>query len=270
VKFSVATNKKYPIDTVEHIRASWRYINKAGNASKYSADEVASIKRKIIAAWKDKIDKDGPPSAGKSLAYAKSLGLVLPDEELTAVICASVKSVEDGIIGGYLALWGSENLTDVEAEYFTPMTDFWDAKLGKAARPLTWDHAQDLDFKDADPVIGMITDFGDDEVGRWYEAKLDRSHRYHKAIVKLIQTGKIGTSSDSAPQYVQRVKTGKSTWLKQWPLFAAALTDVPAEPRMIGSMDIIKNLGIALPEPENAKQRWEWDQQIARLLKLSI
>jgi hypothetical protein len=55
--------KRYPIDTVKHIRAAWSYINKPRNAGKYSADELERIKNKIIAAWKDKIDPDGPPSA---------------------------------------------------------------------------------------------------------------------------------------------------------------------------------------------------------------
>ena len=63
VEFADAKNKKYPIDTAEHIRAAWNYINKAGNADKYSAEDVKAIKAKIVAAWKNKIDKDGPPSA---------------------------------------------------------------------------------------------------------------------------------------------------------------------------------------------------------------
>jgi hypothetical protein len=55
--------KRYPIDTEKHIRAAWSYINKPRNAGKYSTDELKSIKNKIIAAWKDKIDPAGPPSA---------------------------------------------------------------------------------------------------------------------------------------------------------------------------------------------------------------
>jgi hypothetical protein len=55
--------KRYPIDTEKHIRAAWSYINKPKNAGKYSADELKRIKNKIIAAWKDKIDPEGPPSA---------------------------------------------------------------------------------------------------------------------------------------------------------------------------------------------------------------
>lgn len=63
VEYADATNKKYPIDTPEHIRAAWNYINKSSNAGKYGADDVAAIKKKIVAAWKSKIDKAGPPSA---------------------------------------------------------------------------------------------------------------------------------------------------------------------------------------------------------------
>ena len=55
--------RRYPIDTEKHIRAAWSYINKPKNGGKYSADELKRIKNKIIAAWKDKIDPEGPPSA---------------------------------------------------------------------------------------------------------------------------------------------------------------------------------------------------------------
>src|SRR6185312_11663118 len=34
--------KRYPIDTAEHIRAAWNYINKKKNADKYTADQAAS------------------------------------------------------------------------------------------------------------------------------------------------------------------------------------------------------------------------------------
>lgn len=66
VKFADEKNKKYPIDTEAHIRAAWNYINKPKNAGKYSAEDAASIKAKIVAAWKSKIDKEGPPSAQKA------------------------------------------------------------------------------------------------------------------------------------------------------------------------------------------------------------
>ncbi len=62
VTYADEENKKYPIDTEKHIRAAWNYIRMPRNAAKY-ADKGASIKRKIIAAWKKKIDSKGPPSA---------------------------------------------------------------------------------------------------------------------------------------------------------------------------------------------------------------
>jgi hypothetical protein len=63
VRFADERNKKYPIDTADHVRAAWNYINKPDNAAKYGAEDLATIKRKIIAAWKKLIDEEGPPSA---------------------------------------------------------------------------------------------------------------------------------------------------------------------------------------------------------------
>jgi HK97 family phage prohead protease len=39
--------KRYPLDTEEHVRAAWSYINQEANAKKYSAQQLASIKSKI-------------------------------------------------------------------------------------------------------------------------------------------------------------------------------------------------------------------------------
>jgi hypothetical protein len=47
VQFADPTNNKYPIDTPEHVRAAWSYINHADNAAKYDKDEVAAIKNRI-------------------------------------------------------------------------------------------------------------------------------------------------------------------------------------------------------------------------------
>jgi hypothetical protein len=66
VKYADEKNKKYPIDTTEHIRAAWNYINQEKNASEYSGSELKTVKDAIIAAWKKEIDKDGPPSASEA------------------------------------------------------------------------------------------------------------------------------------------------------------------------------------------------------------
>ncbi|HVE57772.1 MAG TPA: DUF6582 domain-containing protein [Pyrinomonadaceae bacterium] len=52
VEFADPTNNKYPIDTPEHVRAAWSYINHKDNAAKYDADEVATIKSRIKKAAK--------------------------------------------------------------------------------------------------------------------------------------------------------------------------------------------------------------------------
>ena len=52
VKFADETNKKYPIDSAEHVRAAWNYINHKDNAAKYDKDEVSTIKNRIKKAAK--------------------------------------------------------------------------------------------------------------------------------------------------------------------------------------------------------------------------
>ena len=52
VQFADLTNNKYPIDTPEHVRAAWSYINQKSNAAKYDDDEVETIKNRIKRASK--------------------------------------------------------------------------------------------------------------------------------------------------------------------------------------------------------------------------
>jgi hypothetical protein len=52
VTFADPVNHKYPIDTPEHVRAAWSYINHKDNAGKYGADDVRKIKGRIKAAAK--------------------------------------------------------------------------------------------------------------------------------------------------------------------------------------------------------------------------
>jgi hypothetical protein len=52
VEFADPVNNKYPIDTPEHVRAAWNYINHKDNAAKYDAGEVETIKNRIKRAAK--------------------------------------------------------------------------------------------------------------------------------------------------------------------------------------------------------------------------
>jgi hypothetical protein len=201
------------------------------------------------------------------LSYLKAVGASLDH--------AAVKSLGRDEIQGYAVLWGDPQRVDIEREFFTPETDFWDNVIGlKTPRPLTWDHAMDPKVP---TVIGRINDMGDDEIGRWYTAQLDHSHAYRKAIDRLIEKGVLGTSSDSAAQYVIREKTKSgATWLKRWPLFAAALTSTPCEPRMLSTVEYLKSIGavipdaVAQPEADQAAARKGMNVDIARIHLLRL
>ena len=64
--------KCYPIDTERHIRAAWNFIHRPNNARRYTAVQLDDIKAKIIAAWKAKIDTDGPPATDGSNKAGKN------------------------------------------------------------------------------------------------------------------------------------------------------------------------------------------------------
>lgn len=51
-KFADETNKKYPVDTPEHIRAAWSYINMPKNRKFYTKEELQKIEAVIKAAAK--------------------------------------------------------------------------------------------------------------------------------------------------------------------------------------------------------------------------
>lgn len=55
--------KRYPIDTEEHIRAAFSYINQERNHKGYTSEQVSKIKSRIVSAWRRVINQSGPPSA---------------------------------------------------------------------------------------------------------------------------------------------------------------------------------------------------------------
>lgn len=71
--------KRYPLDSERHIRAAWAYIHRPRNAAKYTPDQVDRIKARIVTAWKDRIDRTGPPLAEGKAARAESLSKSLRD-----------------------------------------------------------------------------------------------------------------------------------------------------------------------------------------------
>lgn len=64
--------KRYPLDTERHIRAAWHFVHQRKNAARYSPDQFDKIKARILAAWKAKIDPDGPPAAARPHKAARA------------------------------------------------------------------------------------------------------------------------------------------------------------------------------------------------------
>lgn len=100
--------KRYPIDTEEHCRAAWNYINKPGNASRYIPEQLKAVKGRIVAALKKygvnvsagdasySMSDDGYPLEPPAAWFA--------DPKLTKRTPLTV--TPEGQVYGHLAAWG--------------------------------------------------------------------------------------------------------------------------------------------------------------------
>ncbi len=52
VQYADPVNKKYPVDTPEHVRAAWSYIHHKDNRAEYSAEDASKIEDRIKRAAK--------------------------------------------------------------------------------------------------------------------------------------------------------------------------------------------------------------------------
>jgi phage head maturation protease len=87
--------KRYPIDSERHIRAAWHFIHQPGNAQRYTAEQLAAIKARIVAAWREKIDRDGPPEARPQAAERGGLGKAIADVGRLARILVDLHWLKD-------------------------------------------------------------------------------------------------------------------------------------------------------------------------------
>lgn len=81
--------KRYPVDTKEHAKAAWSYINKESNAEKYSADDLKKVKDKIKAAC-EKFGVEIGESKGSPLTPPTKNGVAAPSVDVTALIQKAV------------------------------------------------------------------------------------------------------------------------------------------------------------------------------------
>ena len=101
--------KRYPIDTPDHIRAAWSYINQAKNAAFYDARQLAVIRAKIKAAAKRhgiQISEEGSMTASVTDTRIPLTppGGWFQDPQLAGKTPLTVTT--DGRVFGHLAAWG--------------------------------------------------------------------------------------------------------------------------------------------------------------------
>lgn len=269
VTFADEKNKKYPVDTPEHIRSAWNYFAKEANQAKYDASEVIAIKKRIIAAWRSTIDKAGPPSAAETKD--------IDEETIEILMGGAVKMADDDtVLGPAIWLDGAPDRHDLShmRDFFTKSTDFWLDQWDR--RPILWHHALDesdilsemrkggvsdeevkamqeaLVYLRANPVLGTWTKATVDPIAVWLKGQLNKAHRYRSAVKDLIDKGFIKISTDSAPHLVVRERRSNGTHeVKRWPIIAGSLTVSAAEPRLF-DVQAIKALydGAGVPVPK--------------------
>lgn len=143
---------------------------------------------------------------------------------------SDIKVTDTGYVKGYAIRFGSPSDTDLEADYFTPNTDFGRPlkKGDKFKMNLYYHHGQDNVIKSYAVGNGIATY---DDTGLWFEAQINMADKYGQMINELAKQGKLGYSSGSAGHLVSREQKGKSFEIKSWPIAEISLTPTPAESR---------------------------------------
>jgi HK97 family phage major capsid protein len=156
----------------------------------------------------------------------------------------SVKALGDGRIGGYLVTFSDAASPDLKDDYFTKETDFGDQE----SAPVYYQHG--LDPKLGRTRLGRASHKIDD-IGVWAEAQLQMHSEYVQWLYAQVEAGKMGWSSGTASHLVEREQTGKTYFIKSWPLgLDDSLTFTPAEPR--NTVIPLKTLSDMLPPiPDN-------------------
>lgn len=148
-------------------------------------------------------------------------------EDMVVTFGSEVKALDDkGSVGGILVPFTDENNPDLDGDFFNKDTDF-DVQDGDFVT-VYYNHGFDATLKRR-KLGGGRGRVEIRDVGVWVEAQLDLRDEYEKAIFNLVQKGKLGWSSGSLPNLVEREPVGKAYWVKSWPLGKdASLTPTPA------------------------------------------
>lgn len=157
-------------------------------------------------------------------------------DETIVAFGGSIKALGDGKIGGYLVRYTDADAPDLDGDFFTMQTEF-DADDGDPVT-LYYNHGLDPILKKRRLGRGHLRF---DEVGAWVEAQLEMRDDYERAIYRMAESGKLGWSSGTLPNLVEREPVGKAWHIKSWPLGKdASLTPTPAAGPVLTAVQPLK------------------------------
>jgi HK97 family phage prohead protease len=190
---------RYPLDSADHVRAAWSYINMPKNAAKYSAEQVASIKARIRSAAK----KFGIQISDNQRSLQEGDVAVADAERRYTLLPVELRAAGDQPkIGGYAAVFNkfSRNLGGF-VEVTTP--SFFNKSRGDG-----WPDVRARYNHDDNMLLGT-TGAGTlslrvDDVGLDYEVIPPHSRG---DVTELVQRGDVRKSS-----YAFRCLSGGDDW----------------------------------------------------------
>lgn len=131
-------------------------------------------------------------------------------------------SPDGGTVEGYGVIFNS---TDLHGQVFTKDTNYHFTRPPNGM-PVLWEHGLD----GLDGVIGTVKNVTTDDIGHWYQIKLDQSNKYYSAIRQLGLDGRLGLSTGTSP-HMMKVAGNQIT---EFGTLECSLTICPAEPGTIG------------------------------------
>lgn len=157
-------------------------------------------------------------------AYQNRIEDMRKEDKSAGVIAigGGVKAVGDGKVEGYLVTFTGPDRPDLEGEYFDSETNFT-RKSGDNIG-VFFHHGLDGTIKTRHIGDGTVTV---DNVGIFVQGQLKLRDAYERAIYRLVQDGKMGWSSGTVANLIER----DGPYIKQWVLAEASITPTPAEHR---------------------------------------
>lgn len=135
----------------------------------------------------------------------------------------------DLILEGYGVMF---DVQDLDGDYFTKETNFYLENFEKL--PVLYGHNQ----KEIRGVIGKAAIERVDDVGILFNIIIDRANKYKELVKKLVEMGKLGLSSGTAEQFFSK----EQNMIKEWGLIELSLTETPAEPRTILTLEEVAKI----------------------------